>query len=851
MKLHTLACTLLALILLIPSASAQPHKVSIGKKSDWLEPVSYDVQARPDNAESASSYYLLLDEQENTLTEETFMRGAYIILTSEGLQDMADMSVDFDPAYEQLIFHEVKVVRGDKVINHLQKNIQVIQREQSMDRYLYDGTKTAIINLKDIRVGDIVEYSYTRKGYNPIHKNHIDHAFYFDFYSSVDKYYKRLVVPASRKLSIKTLGEDVPAYTLKSAGSTNSYEWSIAKITASEYDYNTPAWYNRSKVVMISDFESWTDVGVWAKELFVVSEADRNAIKNNIASTFKSADDEAYILEVIRFVQDHVRYLGFEGGINGYKPHSPVKVYEQRFGDCKDKSLLLTSLLEARGIEAHPMLINTSYKHQLKDRLPGTKIFNHCVVQIIYNGQKINIDPTWSQQGGDLNNYSFPNYGVGLVLDNDIAGLDSLVESKTPTITELQDFEIDSIGGEAKLTVRTMYTGSSADYQRAEFARSTLESIQDSYKQYYANLYPKIVASDTLAYTDNRSNNVFTVEEKYTVPDFWLPLPNEESKVYCTLQPLSITTYFDVPKNIQQRKAPFALSYPLDFYHHINVSLPVEWTVVPVDDVIESEYYLYEHTIKLVGRDLSNITHYQIKRDHIPVSEIPTYVADHTKMYNGLVYQLTHDQNVAAAADNWIPGMLTGLITTCLSVLVMFLLYRRYNPKPVRYMVQGLPINGWLVLLAIGVVLTPVRLLIDVAKNPDLYFGSAWFTWLSAKQYFLFGYALVSQIYNIFKVSFSVLLVILLFKRRTSFPLLMIIQIGANLVLTSADLIISNTVDLLEPVSAKDMIAAIVGSLIWIPYLLMSQRVKETFVIRNDDDGRGEENQVEETVEMM
>jgi transglutaminase-like putative cysteine protease len=86
-----------------------------------------------------------------------------------------------------------------------------------------------------------------------------------------------------------------------------------------------------------------------------------------IASTFKAADDEEYILEAIRFVQDEVRYLGVETGINTHKPYPPSQILAQRFGDCKDKSLLLTTLLQARNIEAYPVLVNTSLKQSLDE----------------------------------------------------------------------------------------------------------------------------------------------------------------------------------------------------------------------------------------------------------------------------------------------------------------------------------------------------------------------------------------------------------------------------------------------------------------------------------------------------
>ncbi len=50
-----------------------------------------------------------------------------------------------------------------------------------MDRYIYDGSLTTVINLSaHVRVGDIVEYAYTRKEDNPAHRDHRICRFYLE-----------------------------------------------------------------------------------------------------------------------------------------------------------------------------------------------------------------------------------------------------------------------------------------------------------------------------------------------------------------------------------------------------------------------------------------------------------------------------------------------------------------------------------------------------------------------------------------------------------------------------------------------------------------------------------------------
>lgn len=838
MRICLIALTCVAF--LFPSLSnAQPNGVKLGNRSAWIESISYNDSATPPEGQSSSYFYLLLDEQENTITKEDYYHYAYKILTSEGIQEMSDLSVGFDPSYQNVTFHELKIIRGNETINQLSKNINLIQREESMDRFLYDGSKTAVINLRDIRVGDIIEYSFTRKGYNPVHDGHVARSYPFELYVPADKYLRKVILPRSRKFQFKYTGVEVKPDT-KNIGDAVHYTWEFNQVKSKPYDQNTPSWFDDMHGVHLSDFNSWKEVGEWARKLFSIKPSDRERIYREVAPQFGMVADSNYVMKAIHFVQDEVRYLGFESGIHSHKPHPPIQIYEQRFGDCKDKSLLLTTLLEARGIKAYPVLVNTERLHTLDDRLPASNIFDHCVAQIILEGRTFYVDPTISNQGGDLENLYFPPYERGLVIDDDISALDKLPTPEQSTTTETQNFIVSSIGGEASLTVRTTYTRANADYQRAEFARNSLDIVQKNYKSFYANLYPDIEVDTVMKVTDNREENVLTVEEYYTIPTFWKPMEGSETKTYFVVQPQSLTSYFDVAKNIQQRKSPYRLTYPFDFYHAIHVKLPEEWTVATDDKIIENDSYLYEFSIQYANMEFSMLTHYRTKKDHIAVEDIQTFVNDHATMYDNLVYNLTHDAAVAETENLIWPGVLFTIIVLISGAFAVFRIFNRYDPAPPRYMVQGLPLGGWLILFGIGVMLTPLRLLYDLVTNLDTVTGAAWMISYNTQQYGLFFLLIFIHAYNVFFLLFSTMLAVQFIQRRSSFPRLMTISMLANLVVITIDSFIADAYNP-SPDNFMSVLKVLIATLIWVPYLNISDRVKETFVIRSPENKNGDD----------
>ena len=61
---------------------------------------------------------------------------------------------------------------------------------------------------------------------------------------------------------------------------------------------------------------------------------------------------------IARFVGQEIRYNSWPFGTHGYEPFSAATIFERRFGDCKDKSILMRQMLKEIGVEAVPVLIN-------------------------------------------------------------------------------------------------------------------------------------------------------------------------------------------------------------------------------------------------------------------------------------------------------------------------------------------------------------------------------------------------------------------------------------------------------------------------------------------------------------
>lgn len=148
-------------------------------------------------------------------------------------------------------------------------------------------------------------------------------------------------------------------------------------------------------------------------------------------------------------------------------------------------------------------------------------------------------------------------------------------------------------------------------------------------------------------------------------------------------------------------------------------------------------------------------------------------------------------------------------------------------------------IGGFLILLAIGIVINPIRLSVSVFKDLLPVFSNPTWSALTTPDggayHPLWAPLLISElIVNIIFAVFSIIIAVLFFQKRKFFPKLMIIFLLSNLVFIVADHFAANLIPFVASqtnLKSFEQIAQIgIASLIWVPYLLLSSRVKGTFV---------------------
>lgn len=148
-------------------------------------------------------------------------------------------------------------------------------------------------------------------------------------------------------------------------------------------------------------------------------------------------------------------------------------------------------------------------------------------------------------------------------------------------------------------------------------------------------------------------------------------------------------------------------------------------------------------------------------------------------------------------------------------------------------------IGGWLIIPMIGLFITPIRLgYMLVTMHLQIFLSGAWGVLTrpgSAAYHPLWAPILLFEIFgNTILMSWAVALLILLFTKSPHFPRWIILFYLASLAIVALDMVFCQSIPAVaeqnDPSAMKELFRSIVAALIWIPYFIKSERVKNTFL---------------------
>ncbi len=340
----------------------------------------------------------LIFDQQQRLAGGTVWRYVDIanrVTSQQSLTDNGTVSLEWQPDDGDLIVHRVAIIRDGQTIDLSGgEPLTVLRREKGLETLALDGVLTATMPVKGLQVGDIVRVSYSVTDSDPALKGAMQSsAGLLPDQTEVGFARVRVLWPAGSGVRWKALAKVGDAKVVRHGGDE---ELTVATPLPRQPDLpaDAPQRFQPLPLVQLTTFREWSDVSRTMAPLFApVAFPPGSPLAAEAARIRAAASDPLTRAELaLESVQGNVRYL-FNGLDHGnYVPQPPDNTWTIRSGDCKAKTLLLLSLLNALDITAEPVLANTKLGDTVPVMLPSASAFDHVLVKATVAGRDYWLD---------------------------------------------------------------------------------------------------------------------------------------------------------------------------------------------------------------------------------------------------------------------------------------------------------------------------------------------------------------------------------------------------------------------------------------------------------------------------
>ena len=473
------------------------EQVLFGPPPQWV--IDFDAPTGPADAADATADMPVRARMSDFQTRLE-PRGVthYIAIELEFVQpdglSAGDISLSWQPEFDELTVHHVLIERGDEVIDVLGEGqtFTVLRREQNLDAATLTGVLTANLFPSGLEVGDVLRLAYTISSANPVLEGRPETAL-GPLNGIVGASRVRLSWPEDLPLTV-TGDDNLPPLERDERGG-----WEYAALTMRMTDplvppAGAPARYQLVRMIEASPFADWGEVA----QLFVplyqsASQIPADGPLRTALEEIRAATDDPVIRaeRALALVQDRVRYVALAMGEGGLVPADAATTWARRFGDCKAKTALLIGLLRELGIDAHPVLVSTQLGDALSGRLPMVGAFDHVIVRAVVAGQEYFLDGT---RRGDtsLARITVPHFSWGLPVLAENAELVAMMPPPMEFAEEETVLRMDASAGlRAPVPVQgeVIFRGDAAVSLNSAMAQFVGQARQQALEQFWRGRY--------------------------------------------------------------------------------------------------------------------------------------------------------------------------------------------------------------------------------------------------------------------------------------------------------------------------------------------------------------------------
>jgi tetratricopeptide (TPR) repeat protein len=604
-------------------------------------------------------------EADGTGRKETTAR---IRVQSEaGVQQWGQIQEGYNSANERVEIPYVRVLKEDgTVVKAGDDAVQDLSAPVEHEAPVYTDYRQKHITVPGLRPGEVLEYDMVTVIHTPLAAGQFWAEYEFDKNSIELDETLDVDVPANRPLKLKCKPGMDPKITEENG--RRIYHWSSSHLEREDDSAKSKDDKDKKKKkhrpeddrpdIQLTTFETWEQIGRWYASLEKDRRAPSPEVRAKAEELTKGLNTNLEKTEALYdFVAKNFRYVSLSLGVGRYQPHAAAEVLHDQYGDCKDKHTLLASLLEAEGLHADSVLINSSRK--LDPDVPSPSQFDH-VITMLPTGkagehgdkkEEIWMDTTSEVAPFQLLAYTLRNKQA-LVIPPEVPPSSVAPHlEETPDDTPMPDSEASQIDGKindiGKLEAHVHYEfrGDEELMLRSIFRRvpqANWQRVAENINSGLGGDLTNLKVSDPAA-----TREPFTLSYDVSKVNF-LDWSKKKTVIALPLMQFNLPDIDADDSDPAPDAEPFKLGPKAVYSYNITLELPAKYTAhAPLAFSLKRDYAEYEATYKLNGNVFTAGRKLILHQDELPVARATDYESFRHAVGADLSQQLALESTVA------------------------------------------------------------------------------------------------------------------------------------------------------------------------------------------------------------
>ena len=593
---------------------------------------------------------LTADEKGNTVLR-LYVCG--IIFDDSTARDYSQVSISHNAFYEKTHLDFAHTIQENhEVIDVAEDAVQLKTVTDFRGPKKYSDFKSLTFSLPALGPGSVFEFQVTRT-ITPVVEPFWARSMCFSFYLENSGH---LASPRVDPVHCSTVSVTMPRGAgfkykahhcdilpmIENKKNTIQYIWKMKNLAGLKFEKHMPNSHSLVTAIDCTSIPDWETVDRWAFERFIPNTVPDAAVTEMVNRVTKGLTDrDEKIKAIYDYLQKNIEYIAADLGRGGYGPHPAGEVLKNRYGDCKDQTVLFIAMLKAMGVNARPALLNSFPSVERISEIPSP-YFNHVIVFIPGPEKDMWLDTVALNRYPDL---LWTNQGRSTFIVDGKGGMFKKTPANENRLNEAQmAFRYSLKNGAIFLEMEIKAYGAVNDNFKAVFRRLAPEARSSQMREWIKQLFPS-AKSHTANFSDlDDPDQPLCIK---VACRFAQNISTEVSRIPFSTNfmiPISFFTSLAKLSPPSERTTDFVMGYGYTIrsehtYDAEDAALSIY--PLPVFESVDSEFVRYQTHLSEDQTSVKASIELVLKCNRIPLKKYDIFYNDIQKVINNAVQTFT------------------------------------------------------------------------------------------------------------------------------------------------------------------------------------------------------------------